>query len=189
MVRYYILGVVLSLIGISLGYLLLPSVETLALMNLRDQDYATALALFERQLEGEGRLPDSAILPLSNLYLQNGQVEQAIDVLEGFLKKNPDHLEARKELGKLYQYAQRPMDYLENLEVLHRLEPTMEVLQQLANLYSYSANIKKQMQILEEMQKRYPRHVGGYRDLARLLMSAGEFERTVAVLMEFKGRI
>ncbi|MBF0110136.1 MAG: tetratricopeptide repeat protein [Magnetococcales bacterium] len=188
MIRYYFMGMVLSLVGISLGYLLLPSVETLALMHLRDQDYAKALELFEQQMEGGRELPVSAIMPLSTLYLQNGQVEQAILVLEKFLDKVPEHLEARKELGKLYQYAQRPMDYLENLEILHRLEPTMEVLQQLANLYSFSGDIARQVRILEEMRRRFPRHVAGYRDQARLLMAGGEFERTVAVLLELKGK-
>ncbi|HIJ84959.1 MAG TPA: hypothetical protein HPQ00_12260, partial [Magnetococcales bacterium] len=49
MFRYYLMGIVLSLAGIGLGYLLLPSMETLALMHLRDQDYAKALGFFERQ--------------------------------------------------------------------------------------------------------------------------------------------
>jgi len=69
------------------------------------------------------------------------------------------------------------------------LDPTVEVLQQLSNLYSFSANPTKQTQILEEMLKRYPEQVGGYRDLARLLMSGGQYARTVDVLLALKSRI
>ncbi|MBF0131257.1 MAG: hypothetical protein HQL75_01550 [Magnetococcales bacterium] len=189
MFRYYFLGFVLCLLGIALGMMLLPSLETLALMHLRDQDYSKALVYFEREMEGGKKLPDSAVVPLSNLYLQNGDVDQAIAVLETFLTGQPDHIEGRKELGKLYQYAQRPMDYLANLEILHRLDPTIDVLQQLAHLYSFNADITKETKILEEMLRRYPEHASGYRDLARLLMSGGDYGRAVEVLLTLKKRI
>lgn len=184
MTRYYVIGLVLCLVGIGLGYLLLPSTQTLALMYLRDHDYGRALEL----LEGDQVATVPEALQLSNLYLQNGQVDQAILVLEQMVKKYPGHLELRRELGKLYQYAQREGDYLVNLEEVRRLQPSLEVLQQLTNLYSFYSDPKKQISVLEEMVKRYPSQVNGYRDLAGVLMADAQFEQTVTTLRALKTR-
>ncbi|MBF0421475.1 MAG: hypothetical protein HQL73_00615 [Magnetococcales bacterium] len=188
MARYYLIGLILSLAGIALGYLLLPSMDTLALIYLRDHDYGRALELMEGQLEEHTDLSPPSVLILANLYQLNGKVDQAILVLEKHLVRYPRDLDGRKELGKLYQYAQRESDYLANLEEIHRLQPSLEVLQQLSNLHDFSGNSEKQIPILKEIIQRHPHHVGGYRDLAKVFMAEGEFQKVVDTLRDMKSR-
>ncbi|MBF0434759.1 MAG: hypothetical protein HQL77_05220 [Magnetococcales bacterium] len=182
MARYYFIGLVVCMVGIGLGYMLLPSAQTLALIYLRDHDYGRALEL----LEGEQVTTVAEAMRLSNLYLHNGQVDQAILVLEAMVKKHPNHHELRQELGKLYQNAQRERDYLANLEESRQMQPSLEILQQLANLYSFYSDPEKQIHVLEEMVKRYPGQIAGYRDLAAVLMAESRFDRVVTTLRAMK---
>jgi tetratricopeptide (TPR) repeat protein len=93
------------------SYFMLPSNQQMALNNYKDKNYAEALAIYEKQLADDNLSVDT-VSTLTKVYLQYAKIDEAISVMEKFVAQNPSNLEARQELGSLYQYGQRTDDYV-----------------------------------------------------------------------------
>lgn len=145
-----------GLVAVSLLFslFLVPTTKDRALMHFRDSQFDEAKALYESLYKDGDTSPD-VIIPLAKLYLQFGDVDGAIRLMEQFVQQNPLHLEARLQLGTFYQYAQRPLDYLRNLEELQRLFPSAETLREMADIYNYYGRYDEQRQALEALVANY----------------------------------
>ncbi len=186
MKKYIVIGVLL-LVGLLVSLALIPDSNELALMQFRDKRFEEAKAAYEQRLN-DGTLTVDVVSALTDLHLQYGDVDEAIAVMKRFVEAHPNNIQALKELGRLYQYAQRPDDYLRNLEEINRLQSSGKALQTLAEMYGASEQYDKQEPALEEMLdehgiEKQPQH---YRYLASLQASQEKIKQAIETLREFQ---
>ena len=183
--KKYLVILILILAATALSFVLVPDAREIALMQFRDKEFDKARTAYEQKL-ADGVLNIEVVSSLTNLYLQSGDVDQAIDVMERFIADNPDNLEARQELGKLYQFAQRPDDYLANLEEINKIEQSQESLSTMNEMYAAAQQYEKQSPALEALVgqegARQPQH---YRNLIRLKSAEQEIDAAIELYLEF----
>lgn len=180
-----VLVTVVVAVGVSL--LLIPGGHELALMKFRDRDYDEALPAYERRY-ADGDRSAATVIPLSRLHQQEGRVERAIAVMEGFVAVEPRSVEARQLLGVLYRSAQRMGDYLSNLEVIEDLAPSEDVERELAILYDFYADFDRLTVALERLADRLPDDPEIVTKLAMVLAARGRDEPAATRLRELDDR-
>ncbi|MDT8445670.1 MAG: hypothetical protein RRB13_02080 [bacterium] len=180
---FYYAVLILAAVGILGALSMIPSEDEVAFLNFKDKNFKDALTRYEAQYAAGNRSP-SLIGPLCDLYLQYGQVNAAITVLEDNLERLPDQLEVRRRLAKYYQYAQRPADYLINLEALSRLKPDREILRQLAQIYNYNEQYDHQAETLRRIISEFEPTHEDYINLAYLYAAQGKIEEAYQVVLE-----
>ncbi|MBP2315779.1 tetratricopeptide repeat protein [Azospirillum soli] len=173
--------------GVGVSLLLIPRGGELALQKFRDQDFHTARAAYEQRFTAGDRSAGT-VMPLTKLYLQDGAVDRAIVLMEEFIAREPDQVEGRQLLGRLYQDAQRVGDYLENLEALARLKPTDETNRELAYLAGFHGQIERQVAALIRYCELRPDDVQTQQELAALLAARGEHAAAVDWLIRADDR-
>lgn len=197
--RANLLVVVLVLLaGIAVSLLLIPRGSELALQRFRDQDFAPAMAAYEARFEAGDRSA-ATVMPLTRLHLMEGSVERAIDLMEAYVVREPEQIEARELLGTLYQHAQRLTDYLENLEVIARLKPSEAVFRELADAYAFHGGHDRQAEALKRIVALRPDDAQAAVDLGQLLAARGRIAEAAEALavaddraggaIEYDGRV
>ena len=111
MKKYLIIGV-LAVLGLLASLLLMPRSNEIALMQFKDKRFEEARTAYEKQLES-GKITVDVANGLTDLYLQYGRIDDAVKIMERFVKENPRNIESREELGKIYQYAQTQIKNLD----------------------------------------------------------------------------
>nr|CRH06948.1 conserved protein of unknown function [Candidatus Magnetococcus massalia] len=182
MIIYLIPVLFLISFGVALSILVLPNDEVLALMYMKDKEFDTAKAYFLSYMDKIDEMPDSAVLPLAKLHLQNGEVNKAVGLLEAFLKRKPDNMEARRLLSTYYQYDQRPTEYLQNLESIIAKSPDKDAYIKLSHLYNQHGQYEDQIRILYELIQYYPEDTAHYMDLIRILAAHKRHDESVEVM-------
>lgn len=188
MLKRYIITFVICIIGLLIGYSMIPRGSEVALMHARDKDYDIALQNYEQQ-KASGDLSVATVGALARLYLQYGDIDKAIVILEEFVRDHPKDVEARERLGQYYQYAQRTDDYLHNLEELAKIAPTPENLKKLSDVYNYNAQYDKQIAMLDTLTKNMPKSdetPADLSDLAELQAATGKKSEAVETLRRFE---
>ncbi|MCW2243390.1 tetratricopeptide repeat protein [Azospirillum canadense] len=167
---------VMLAVGVGVSLLLIPRGEELALQKFRDQDYATARLAYEQRFDA-GDHSAATVMPLTRLYLDGGEVDRAIALMEAFVAREPEanasYAEGRQILSRLYRDAQRMGDYLENLEVLARLRPTDENYREMATLAGFHGQIDRQIDALRQYCDLRPDDGDAQMELGTLLASQG----------------
>ncbi|SOD98675.1 tetratricopeptide repeat protein [Caenispirillum bisanense] len=186
--RNHLIAALLMVIAVMAGaFLLIPGERETALMYFRDKEFEQALDRYEAQVRS-GNLSPTVIMPLANLYLQYGRVESAVALLERYVEEHPDDLTARRQLGVYYMYAQRPDDYLMNLEQMTRVDIGEDQLRELSRIYNFRGDIDRQVEVLEALVRLYPDHAEDFLDLARLQANLRRFEDAAATLEQMASR-
>ena len=121
--------------------------HNLGVLYIKGQQWKNAERVFEEILEGEPREPD-AHYHLAEIYLNlYDDVDQAIYCLQYAIERDPEHLDARFELGLLYakhrytrpEFRQQAIDQFIELikrdDELHTFEPLGQVFFALGSLY------------------------------------------------------
>lgn len=178
MYKQYYLGIALLVIlGVVLSLTVIPSEKEIALMEMEDRYFDEAYQRYKTLVE-KGDLSASVVVPLKRIYLQAGDEQSAILLMERYVEAHPDYMMARKELGKLYLQAQRPDDYLRNLEIIHERAPAAETWYELSRLYAERNDFAKQQKLLEDLFERAPNkaRVQDYKDLAYLYASRDQVD-------------
>jgi protein involved in temperature-dependent protein secretion len=164
----------------------IPDTQEIALNKFRDKNFEDARNLYEAQLQ-QGDLSPEVAKNLVDLYLQDGRVDDAVEVMERFVEKKPSDITARVILGQLYQYAQRQDDYLRNLEEIKAMNPSEAVLARLHEEYQKGGEFDKQRVTLEALAEQ---GAGGdaarYRNLARLQAESQRWDEAVASLRKVR---
>ncbi|MBI1206974.1 MAG: hypothetical protein GC191_06760 [Azospirillum sp.] len=168
--------------GIGFSLLLIPRQQELALMKLRDKEFDAARDAFEQRIAAGDR-SGATIMPLTRLYLQTGEIDRAIALLEDFVAREPNNLEGREFLGTLYQYGQRTADYETNLEAIARQRPTAETLEKLSGLYNSNGEYDRQIAVLDQLATRHPEQGQYVIDLALLLASRDRLDEAAERLI------
>ncbi|CAO3450064.1 tetratricopeptide repeat protein [Azospirillum largimobile] len=175
------------LVGIGASLLLIPRGGELALQKFRDRDYDSARAVYEERYAAGDR-GGATVMPLTRLSLAQGDVERAIALTEEFIVAEPSSIEARELLNRLYQDAQRPGDYLENLTVLAELRRSADLYRELA----YAAGFRNRMALKADALARYcalaPEDVEAQQELAALLAARGDHAGAVDWLLRADDR-
>jgi tetratricopeptide (TPR) repeat protein len=91
-----------------------------------------------------------SLFPLSDIYLKSGYVSQALELMHDYLEDNPEHVQARRHLGKLYYDAQRPDKFLENMEVIANQTQKQSVLKEVEEQYLLIGKTQKYYEILKK---------------------------------------
>jgi len=182
---HYILLAVIIAASLGASVLLIPNEGDIALLYFKDGQYETAKRVFLDQL-APGPLSTSTVKTLTELHLAFGDVDEAVTSMERFTRDHPSNIEAVRRLGKYYQYAQRPHQYLLTLEQLSRLEPSEDNLRELSSTYDFVGEYDKQIAILQTLVERYPENRQDFLELAYLQASRGLLAASVATLHKFE---
>lgn len=188
---FVILALLLAIGGVA-GYVLIPREKEIALTQYKEQVWDfdkqayKSKDVFVRQFE-EGDRSIDVVKPLVDIYLQEGNVNQAIVVLESYVAENPDSVSARRQLGTLYQYAQRPADYQKNLEEISKISGNQNVLRDLSDIYSFNEEYAKKSEVMQTMiESKQPLEISQFIELANLQASSKETQQAIATLQALR---
>jgi predicted Zn-dependent protease len=180
-------------LGAAAGYFLVPKEKEMALIKYKEQVYdfdkdAYASKDAYRRRFDEGDHSVDVVNALVDIYLQEGAVDEAIVVLEAYVNDHPNNIPARKQLGTLYQYAQRPADYLRNLEKIRDISGDDDVLRGLSDIYSFNEEYGKQAEVMGQLisTKDKPLEAAQYLDLANLQASEKKPKDAIKTLSALK---
>lgn len=184
MKKYLILAAI-AIASLALSYIMIPGEREISAMKLRDKEYSSALEAYNKRLD-KGEMDIEIASALTDLHLKYGDIDEAISVMERYLEKNPGNLSARKQLGQLYQFAQRPDDYAANLEKINEITRSPEALNEMNTLYAASQQYDKQEPTLKALvgdeNEREPQH---YRNLARIQAEKHDFASAAQTYSDF----
>lgn len=184
--RQYIIIFFLVALAIAGSFMLIPGQQELALMAMKDKNFDAARSAYEKEVTS-GSITLEVANNLSDLYLQKGEIKKAIEIMEKFVTANPNNLQGRIKLGRLYQFDQRTDDYTHNLEAINNLKPSSENLDTLSDIYNYKGDYEKQEQTLKNMiafeKGQNPKH---YSDLANIQASQHDYAGAISTLHEFQ---
>ena len=185
---FFILAVAFVVMAIAASLYLIPGKQEIALASYKDKEYSTALILYEKEYS-DGRVTLDTAMHLVGVYLQYAEIEKAIGVMESYVNLNPNNLQARQELGRLYQYGQRPDDYLRNLEKINAIASTEDSQRALSASYKVSQddakNIPLMLNLLIKEGKGSPQE---FRDLIRMLAAGKRYKDAIEATQTFRTR-
>lgn len=183
--RHRTIAVCMGLAALGAGWAVIPRPRELALMRLRDKQFDRAFFDYEaRYKSGDRSAP--TVGALTDIYLQHGNVPKAIELLEEHLKRNPSDVAARRRLGAYYQFAQQPLRYVENLELLLAGKPSEEDLRELSRAYSFFHRPSEQVRTLRRLVEHGYAKPQDALDLANLLASQGKMREAAELLASRK---
>ena len=112
---------------------------------------------------------------LGLVYLQQGRIDLAINILEASLRNEPFHPQALTDLSVAYLQGRNPGVAIELIETCRRLHPDYKpaVLQHGLILLSQS-NLEKAIEVLREAVETFPKLPGPRNNLAVALARAGD---------------
>lgn len=174
-------------VGVGASLLLIPRGAELALQKFRDSDFESARAEYEERF-ANGDHSAATVMPLTKLHLADGEVDQAIALMERFVAKEPKSVDGRELLSRLYQDAQRQSDYLDNLRELARLRGNDETYRELAYLAGFQGRLDIQAEALTRYCELRPDDFQTQQDLAVLLAAQGDHAGAVDWLMKADDR-
>lgn len=177
----------LALFGFVASLLLIPGNQELALIYLKDKDFEKASELFEEEYR-LGKRDAFTLLPLIDLKLHYGKIDEAIILMELFVQKQPSSIKALRVLSKYYQYGQRYDQYLRIEEKLFSLDPSVHQARQLARLYNFNGQYEKQIQIIESLVDEGAADKQEYLDLFHLHSYMGRNKQAFQILQNLQRR-
>lgn len=187
--RYYIPIIALFLAGLIAGYFLIPASSDIALMNMRDNKDDVARAYYEKEY-AQGNRSIENIQHLAGLYLIQGKIDKAINILETHMRDHPTAGILRKQLTQIYLYGQRYEEYTKSLAMEAALSPDVSTLTRLSSLYNASGEYDKQITVLQTLlateKGNSPKT---YSDLAIMLAGAGRLQEAADLLLLFKKQL
>lgn len=187
-IRYILLAAVFVLVAIIVSKFLIPTPREEALISYKDKEYEKAKELFQAEYD-KGKLNIETVMHLIGVHLQYAEIEDAVKVMERFVEANPNHLDAHIELGNLYKYAQRPEDYLRNLEKVNALSSTEEYRRKLSSAYSLDQDSARKIPLMIDMvMNQKQANPQEFQDLVRLLAAGKQHDKALEVQEAFEER-
>lgn len=169
---FMVVVVLVAIVGLVIAYLLIPSPVQMADALKKDKYFSKSLLIYEKLYRAGDRSAE-VVGAMVELYLQNSKVNEAVGFLEEYVKDHPNDPVARKQMGILYQWAQRPDDYLNSLEILNKIAPDRTTLREIARVYNYYGLREKQLKVLEQLVKFSPPSEDDVVDLAFMYIDRG----------------
>ncbi len=168
-------------LAIGLSLLVLPSGEQLGIMLLRDREYDEARSYFEKQIEA-GDMTAPTVSALMKIYIEYGDVERAIALIERFEAASGESATILPYLAELYRTDRRFGMYLRTMERVVAIDPTQERLETLVDAYYKAGNIDAQITTLLKMRDLKLISTERLVELADLMRVAGRYDEAIAAL-------
>lgn len=180
----YIWIFILVVCGLVATYYLIPSGEDIAHFQAKGRQYTEAKRYYEQEYKKGVRTPD-LIIELSNLYEMEGQLDQASQLIEEYIKSYPEDIQAQKRLGDLYQLNLQYDKYYNTLLKLKKdlAKPDKDVLQQLVEIYKMRNQISEEREVLQELINEGMGNADDYFELAKLYAQDKQFAKAKALLV------
>jgi tetratricopeptide (TPR) repeat protein len=149
-------------------------------MYWRDKEFKKAFDIFSEAYAAGARSP-TVIMPLARLFLQKGEVDRAIRLIEELSARRLHDAELLRMLGAYYQSAQRFADYTRTLEKLRLTAPRESDLRALGDIYNFQARYMEQMAVLQELIDRGWGNVADVATMAHFHAANGDVKRALHV--------
>lgn len=180
---FYLLLLGIFVLGIAISLLIYPFYKPLSLMFYYNREYGKSLERYQALYDKNDRAI-SVVGPLIRLNLEYANVEQAITLMEEYVKNNPNSHESWKYLGDIYLSADKPHHYLWTLEKLYELAPSKSLLQEAIDYYNYYGHDDKKILAYETMIKNFRYDTDDCVELAELYLAKGQQEKALGLLEE-----
>lgn len=178
---YYILIGTLACLGLLVGVILFPFYQQLSLMFLYDRQVHKALPRYE-ELYAEGEHSAAVVAPLTELELEEANQNQAIHIVSDYVAQHPHSLDALETFGRLLKENHYLHAYVNILEKINRLDPSIKNLREQRELYDYFGDHDAVIKTLEQITS-FPDAISTeYRDLAYLYASKQKSDQALATL-------
>ena len=120
--------------GAIISYLLLPSKQEIDAMLFSAKEADPKLSAEHLPLDHTSTL---SVRSLTQMHIKNHQIDKATALMEEFVDRHPEDVEAIKVLASLYQQMERYEEYAALLETLVVRDHSVEYLHQLTDLYLF----------------------------------------------------
>lgn len=187
--KYFFAVLLMAVAGVAISLYLIPSDEEIIVLQEKDQTIREAGNVDYEAQYAAGNVSERVVVGLADTYIGQGRGQDALPILEAFVRDNPEALAARKKLAALYQAAGRDEDYLRQMEIVAQREPSEQNLKLLADMYNYVQLYDKQAETL----RRLIEVSGGanpdyYVDLATVLALQERKGEAAGVIQELQAR-
>lgn len=173
------LGVAVSAIALSL--LLVPGGEELALMYFKDRRFEQAESAYRLELSRRG-MQRKLVVPLNELQIQAGHIDEAIGLLGRFSHEHPEDADVLELLADYHRLAQRPAEQVQSLERLTALAPTAGRWRELARWYDVLERPEDRRRMLRLLVAGEHADAHEYEALARLDAASAALPAAAATL-------
>jgi Flp pilus assembly protein TadD len=185
--KIFIVVLMLVVLGLGIGFFLIPTKDEVAIMQQRDQ---VVVDLGNVDVEAEyqqGRRTFPIISALADKRVAEGNRPAAIALLEQYVQSNPLDVHGRKKLAEQYMLAGDQVKYNAELEAIAAAEPTEQNLKVLADIYNAAQNYEKQIETLKKLVEVTKRQKPEYMaDLATILVVVDKRPEALGVVQEIK---
>ncbi len=181
-VYIWVVGLI-ALITICLLPQLKPSKLEFAHIYFLDKSYEKSMQLYT-QLWDNGNHGVNVLVPLIQLNIQEGNIEQAVYLMEKYVKIHPGSIKARDKMTDLYKQAYLPKQYQLSLEASQKLQPSSEKARELSQIYNYNSEYYKQKEILQNIIDSNNSVEKDYYDLAYLYAKDGNYNQAIEVMFQ-----
>ncbi|MFO1490994.1 MAG: tetratricopeptide repeat protein [Kiritimatiellia bacterium] len=158
--------------GFGMALYLVPGADEMAYCHLKNRDFAQARRMYEDLLARQGST-GTALLPLVELSLQTGDLDQAEKVARMVVREHPGDTDMLRSLGRILHFRRQLPEYLGNLEVICALDPTEQELLDLVRGLHFLQEYDREILARRKLIATAPMRPGYYDDLARLLAARG----------------
>jgi cellulose synthase operon protein C len=184
---HYVVFLALLAIGFAGSLLLVPGRAELGLLYFKARKNSEAQSVLEQRLRSGQRSID-VVIPLAELYVQSGDVDHALALLEHFPAGPGQQIALAETIGQFERYGQLTEQYLHTLEQINRMKSSAAILRQLAGLYRYYNQVGPLVGALQELASRYDPSSDELMELANLEAVGGQFARAASTLEELENR-
>jgi tetratricopeptide (TPR) repeat protein len=185
--RYQRWAFVMAAVALAAGASLLPAGDELLLIHVRNHDIGRARQVLADRAN-LGVSTAASVTAHSELYLLEGQVDEALEELEHYVAAHPDDVDAWKRLAQLDQNAQRLNDQMAALEQVYRLTPDESLARQLAALHRWAGDERAEATRLRDLVVRGDARVDEYLRGARLAAAFGRRDEALDSLERLRRR-
>ena len=176
--------IILIISGFLLSYVLSPRDQELALIYMKEGRIELAKSLYVNLFQ-EDTLSRTNLFSLKQVFVEQGDIGQAISLYENFVKENPDDLEILEQLAKLYKDSHREYDYMHTLEKLTKNNPSVEQMEELLNFYIVYEKKEDALAILILLVEQDSSRHKDYQQIVNLQASLGDYERAEDTLTAY----
>ncbi|WP_426958261.1 hypothetical protein [Muricoccus radiodurans] len=131
------------------------------------------------------RLAAGDVMPLLDIAMQQGDTDSAVALLRAFLRTNPDHVGALRELAEVLEQARRHAELAETLERLHALTNEAEPLARAAVLWGQIREPERRLRALRVLLARGEADDDAVMELARDRIRRNERAAAVEMLLDW----
>ena len=175
--------IILVLFGVVLSFYFLPSYEELALIKLKQNKYSEAKNYYLQQYQKGNQTPD-IIMALSEIYEKEGNLSEAIDLIENYAQQNPKDVSVLKYLADLYRLNQQYDDYFHTLIKINHQISDPDVLEQLIQWNKDQNLTDPLIQMLEKLIAMGKADESYYLELTYLYFLQNDYEKAYSLLQK-----